>query len=340
MILRFLWPPWLLILLLVLLGGICVLALHRARRDGDGTEVAWWRRLGLVVAVLAIGATPAVQAEGVEVTSNVDVYIAVDRTGSMAAEDYGQGVPRLEGVRHDVVAITGAFPGSRYSLIAFDSMAARQLPLTTDARAVESWAETLQQEATLYSAGSAIDRPLEALERALVTGEEQNPQNVRLVFFLSDGENTDGDDSSVDASPDGYRDLARYVDGGAVLGYGTAEGGRMRFYGRLGAADEYIQDNRTGTDAISRIDEDNLRAVAVSLGIDYEHRSEPGSLDGVAAGIDIEMLKEDGRATALFYRDLYWPLVWIVVGLLAWEAYEQLRQLRLMGGLHAHARHT
>lgn len=147
---RFLWEPWLLAVVAVILVGVCVLALLRARRDDDGTQVSWWRRLAMVVTVLLIGATPAVPGEADEVVSNVELYIVVDRTGSMAAEDYDGGTPRLDGVRHDLVALTEAFPGSRYSLIAWDSTASRQLPLTTDARAVEAWAQTLVQENTYY----------------------------------------------------------------------------------------------------------------------------------------------------------------------------------------------
>nr|NLD40819.1 VWA domain-containing protein [Actinomycetales bacterium] len=335
MTLRFLWEPWLLALTAVVLVGFCVLALVRARRDDDGTWVSWWRRLAMVVTALIIGATPAFPGEADQVVSNVELYMVVDRTGSMAAEDFADGEPRLEGVRHDLVALTEAFPGSRYTLIAWDSTASRQLPLTTDARAVEAWAQTLAQENTYYSAGSAIDRPLFTLTRALERGVEQHPQNVRLVFFLSDGENTDGDDSSVDASPDGYRDLAPMVDGGAVLGYGTAAGGQMRVQDWSGDSDEYILDPQTGEPAISRMDEANLRALAANMGIDYVHRSERTDLTALADGIDLEAIKVDGRMSTGTYRDAYWPFAWVLAGLLAWEAYEQLRRLRLMGGQHA-----
>ncbi|MDO5495012.1 MAG: VWA domain-containing protein [bacterium] len=335
MTLRFLWEPWLLAVVGLPLLAVCIHALVRSRRDDDGTQVAWWRRLAMVVAVLLIGATPAIPGEADEVTSNLEVYIVVDRTGSMAAEDFDGSQPRLEGVRHDLRELIAAFPGSRYSIIAWDSTASRQLPLTTDARAVETWAQTLAQENSNYSAGSAIDRPLFTLTRTLERGIEQHPENVRLVFFLSDGENTDGDDSSVDASPDGYADLRPYVDGGAVLGYGTTTGGQMKVSDWSGVGDDYITDYSTGQPAISRINEANLRALADNLGVPYEHRTAPTSLAGLASGIDVEAKRMDGRAETSALRDVTWPLAWIVAGLLAWEAYEQLRRLRLLGGSHA-----
>lgn len=46
------------------------------------------------------------------------------------------------------------------------------------------------------------------------------PSNVRLVFFLSDGENTNGSDSDAGDGFASFADLAQYIDGGAVLGYG------------------------------------------------------------------------------------------------------------------------
>src|SRR5699024_7972918 len=101
--------------------------------------------------------------QSTEVTSNAELYFVVDRTGSMVAEDYNGSEPRLEGVRHDLVALTEAMPGSRYTILSFDSQATQQLPMTTDARAVRTWAQTVNQETTSCSAGSAVGRPWEAL---------------------------------------------------------------------------------------------------------------------------------------------------------------------------------
>lgn len=338
MTLRFTWDPVALAVLLLVLGGLAVWGLVRAVRDDDGTRLAWVRRLALVLATVAIGATPAVVASSEEVTTNLEVFVVVDRTGSMAAEDFDGGAPRLDGVRADLVALTEAFPGSRWSVIAWDSRATRQLPLTTDARAVVSWADTVRQEVTMYSGGSAIDRPAGVLADALAGAAQRNPANVRLVFFLSDGENTDGDLSAGDASVDAYGPLAGLVDGGGVLGYGTAEGGRMRVYdGTANPNQPWIQDTtRTPhTDAVSRIDEENLRALAGVLGVPYLHRTAPGGLGSLADGVDVETIVEDGRTTVNVYRDLYWPFAWLVVALLAWEAFDQARALRELRGIRA-----
>ncbi|MFD1718811.1 vWA domain-containing protein [Georgenia deserti] len=329
MILRMLWPVWALVLVLGPMVVLCGWAWWRARRTQDGTTVAWARRLGMTVAAVLIGLTPAVPAETEQVQTNAEVFFVVDRTGSMAAEDYNGDRPRLEGVRHDIGAVVEAIPGARYSVIAFDSQATRQLPLTTDSRAVLTWADTMRQEITYYSAGSSIDRPLQAMQNALEGAAERNPGNVRLVFFMSDGENTDGDDSSADGQVQSFEPLSEWVDAGAVFGYGTPEGGRMRQYdgtdsSGAGTDAPYITDETQpgSPPAVSRIDERNLRQVAEELGVEYTHRVEPNGVDHITDGIDVEEIAAaDGRRSVDTYRDVTWPISAALAVLVAWEAF-------------------
>ncbi|PYF99056.1 Ca-activated chloride channel family protein [Georgenia satyanarayanai] len=333
MILRLVWPLWVIALVLLPLIVVCVLAAVRARRTEDGSFAAWLRRGGMVLALAAIALGPAVPSTTTTVATNVEMFFVVDRTGSMAAEDYDGGRPRLDGVRHDVEALVEAMPGARYSVITFDSQAARQLPLTTDARAVSTWAETLVQEITYYSAGSAVDRPLPALRGALEGAADRNPENVRLVFLLSDGENTRGDGTG-DSETQSYAELAPLVDGGAVLGYGTAEGGQMRFYdgtettGPGTDAPWILDETQPGSPAaVSQIDETQLRRVAEQLGVDYTHRTAPTDVSGLVAGIDAETIAaEDGRREVSVYEDVYWPAATVLAVLLAWEAWYLARR--------------
>ncbi len=337
MILRLLWPAWALAVVFVPLLVLCVLGWLRARRGGEGGG-GWPRRAAMVVCMAVIGLAPAVPDETRTVQTSVEVFFVVDRTGSMAAEDYDGARPRLDGVRHDVGAVLDAVPGGRYSVIAFDSQASRQLPLTTDDRAVRTWAETMRQEITAYSSGSSVDRPRDALAQALAGAAERNPGSVRLVFFLSDGENT-----ADDAEPADFAPLAELVDGGAVLGYGTAEGGRMRAYDGsdttgAGSQGPFIEDDTApgSPAAVSVIDETNLRTLAAQLGVPYVHRTGPTPLGDVLAGIDVEEIAADGRRDVSTYRDVYWPAAAVLAALVAWEAYAQAvrwRRLRAVAPL-------
>lgn len=88
-----------------------------------------------------------------------------------------------------------------------------------------------------------------------------------MVFYFGDGEQTVG------TPPEPFDSSARFTDAGAVFGYGTDAGGRMRV--TSGGVDEggaeYIR--YQGADARSVIDEDNLRTLAEQLGVEYRHRS-------------------------------------------------------------------
>lgn len=328
-ILRLAWPLWAILLVVV---PLLVLAAWQAivTRD-EGGLWPWVRRGAMVLCLGAIALAPAVPRQNTTVETNAEVFFVVDRTGSMAAEDYDDGQPRLEGVRSDIRAISEEMAGSRFSIIAFDSQATRQLPLTSDGRAVRSWTETLVQEITFYSVGSAIDRPLAALTQALEGAAERNPGNVRIVFFLSDGENTN--DAGAQESTTGYGELAHLVDGGAVLGYGTASGGQMRYYdgtspyGPEDDADWILDTTQDGDPpAISAIDETNLRRLAQELGVEYVHRTEPGSLTSITSGIDLDHIAGDGRRDVSVYQDVYWPAAVILAGLVLWEAWYLARR--------------
>ena len=329
-------PLWAWAVVFVPLLGLAVWQLVAALRGSSrgsvgrqgppaGPRGAWARRPALVAVLAVIGLGPSVPVTDRDTSvANVDLFFVVDRTGSMAAEDFDGTNERLVGVRHDIASLTADIPGARYSIISFDSQASRQLPLTTDARAITSWADTFKREITLYSKGSLTDRPLDELRDALQGAAAERPSNMRLVFFLSDGEQT------ADGEPRSFEDLAPLVDGGAVLGYGTAEGGRMKEYmpGEDPAAAEYIEDPSQATidesevpDALSVVDEENLRAIADQLGVPYVHRETTSPTAELVAGVDPQQVAADGRRLVTAYRPIVWPFALLAAGLLGIEAW-------------------
>lgn len=307
--------------LLALTLTLTVQGLRVGSPTGRSQALAWLRRSAIVAVVAVVGLGPSVPRTSMDTSvSAVDIFFVVDRTGSMAAEDYAGTSPRLDGVRADITSLVADVPGARYSIISFDSQASRQLPLTTDARAVGSWAQTADREVTNKSQGSLLDRPLDELSRALTGSAEQRPSNIRLVFFLTDGENTaEGERRS-------YADLAPLVDGGAVLGYGTEEGGRMKEYSLSsqgeGTEGEYIIDTSDPAqpEALSRYDPVEIAALADELGIPAVHRTEPGPTADLVAGLDPEQIATDGRRSLTSYQLVLWPFALLLAALLAAEA--------------------
>lgn len=321
-----LWSPWLIAAFAIPLGALAIWELTRS----GSNRIGWIRRLALIALMALIGLGPSIEERVPDaLLSNAEVYFVVDRTGSMAAQDYGpDNEPRLVGVSADIQRLTRSIPAAQYSILAFDSQASSQLPLTSDARAVRAWASTIRQEVTNYSAGSAIDRPLDMLEKTLTAAQERNPQNVRLVFLFSDGENTRGSGSNPDAIRS-FAPLVDLVDGGAVLGYGTTEGGQMLRYTGVGEPEEgdWIIDASTQQPAVSRLDEQQLRTVAADLNIPYLHRFDASSLASVVNNVAIEDASHDGRRDAVVYRGIFWILALGAGVLLAWEGWDLLRQV-------------
>jgi len=170
---------WILVLLVAAaLTGLLIVARRRLVRDDaePAARRAWWRRLAIVVVIVLALAGPAIRGSEAISVSNVEIYMVVDRTGSMAAEDYqGKGPDgvdqsastRLDGVRADMRAIREAFPDSRFSIIALDNAAARELPLTPDTNAVDAWIGSFKQEVSSHATGSSLEVALPVLGQTL-----------------------------------------------------------------------------------------------------------------------------------------------------------------------------
>ncbi|SPT53583.1 Uncharacterized protein encoded in toxicity protection region of plasmid R478, contains von Willebrand factor (vWF) domain [Actinomyces bovis] len=320
-------PWWLLLLLVLALGGLLFWSSRwLLRADADrGARLTLLRRGALAAVVVLMVAGPSVPVYRGQTTSNVEVYLLVDRTGSMAAEDWNGSEPRLKGVRQDILDIRQAIPQARFSILALDSTAARELPLTSDLDAVGAWADSLKQEISAKSTGSSLERGMPLLARSLVRAYENEPGDVRLVFILSDGEPTDGGAAANDAAAAGlsWEKIKPLVDGGAVLGYGTAEGGKMReFNGKAdsgaGSDAPYLKDKSTGQDGISKIDENALNAAATGLGLPYVHRTAPGGVESFTK-LDVPTILKDGRGRRSHHGYLVWPLGLLAAGLIIWE---------------------
>jgi Ca-activated chloride channel family protein len=322
-------PGWALALVAVVLSGFALWRLVASRRD-RALAGRWLARLAMVALLVVIAARPTIptDGQGPKASGGLEVYVVVDTTSSMAAEDWADGRPRLDGVKADLQELVDGLEGAQFSLVTFDAVAVQRVPLTTDSSAMLSAVSVLRQEVTTYSRGSSIDAAVPELEQLLADAKALNPDQRRVLFYLGDGEQT------ASAAPGSFDALAPYLEGGAVLGYGTAEGGRMQeFFGEqptqfgdtaTGAPQDpatqdpataeppatYIQD-RSGAepaDALSRIDEGALQAIAGQLGVQYLHRSADAPVGPALDGIEVgELTVEEGEPDSAV--ELYWVFV-------------------------------
>lgn len=317
--------PWWLLLPLtaaaVLFLGWRLVRVLRPGSAGNGEPRRdWLLRSALVLLLLAAALRPGFPGGAAQAaTADVNVFFVVDTTSSIAAEDYGGSSPRLEGVRRDILAIAGELAGARFSLISFDTNAAVRMPLSTDATALDTMVSVLEPQVTAYSKGSSVTVAAKVLKDRLTAARESHPERPRIVYYLGDGEHTSG------KPPEAFRVDAGLVDGGAVLGYGTPQGGRMKENtGRgsgqdLGAGEDtgagYIQDRTAGSarDALSIIDEGRLREIAGQLGVPYVHRSavdpvSPMLQDAGPPGPQRQLKRAEENGSLEGRTELYWIL--------------------------------
>ena len=177
-------------LVLYILAAAVLVALWVARTNAEGKTRVLRGALGVVLAgLVGVGlAGPAVVEETPALTSNIEIVLAIDRTGSMAAEDGPGETRRLDAVKEDIQTIIDTAPEARYAVITWDSSARIELPFTTDTSAVASLADALHQEISEFSTGSTGDRPVNEIWGLLESAAEDRPANVRYLVVMTDGE--------------------------------------------------------------------------------------------------------------------------------------------------------
>ncbi|MGL4339011.1 MAG: VWA domain-containing protein [Rhodoglobus sp.] len=327
MILNPVVPPWILVIVGVVCAGVAVWQMV-SHRSSVRLILLWASRLLMIVLLIIIALRPTILGEeqGPSVSGGLEVYFVVDTTSSMAAEDQDAAgaipadpnIPRtrLMSVTADIESITEELFGAQFSLVTFDAATVQRVPLTSDTSALNSAASVLRQEVTAYSRGSSIDEPLSLLTELLTEAQALNPDQRRVLFYFGDGEQTS------ELPPRSFEQLVPYLDGGAVVGYGTQEGGRMREFVGLDpkgfgqnelddGGDEpipnYIQDysGDTPVDAVSRIDKKNLEKIARQLDVDYLHPSASVPVSAATRDIEVgDISAQDGEPATV--TELYW----------------------------------
>lgn len=275
------------------------------------------RRVAIVLAFVAVLLRPGVGQTSVsEQLSDLDVLVVVDRTRSMAALDHDGHEPRIRGAQADLVALAKALPGARFGLLLFGAETRLTMPFSSDTTAFDAAVETIYLEGPKDGAGSAADRPAAELRAVLERAEEKSPERRRIVVYVGDGENTEGSPDVDDEAFDGVREL---VAGGAVLGYGTSDGGPMPESDELDGALGYVRDPESGEPALSHADLGNLERIADQLGVRFEHRTDPGGLGPLVRSFAASYSDGRGGHERPAQHDLTWLAALVLLGLVVLE---------------------
>ena len=302
-------PIWLMVI-------ICV-ALLAIKRKG---VVPYIRQILMVLLLFAINLRPMYISSEVKVLRqklNCYCIIVVDDTLSMMAEDYNGDdgkVTRMDGAKADIDYITKNLTGAKFCIIDFNNDVNLLTPFTDDPAYVRAVVDAMYPLVDYHATGTNISVCKELLGTMINDAKMLNDGHV-VVFFLSDGENTD------DHKLVSFADVAEGIEGGAVMGYGTTKGGQMHYYDELHDETVLVEDKRSYPykPAVSSIDERNLKDIASDLGLNYIHMQDSEDIDVTLENIMQLLDKQQEETTEYGYADTYY---WFVIPLAALVAYE------------------
>ena len=275
-------------------------------------------RLFIIIIIFIINLRLMIPSNnGESYTTNLDIIMVIDNSISMNAEDYNGNNTRLSAVKKDLKYILDKIPAAYYSIITFDSKSYIRTPLTSDRDTIDNIIDTMNAKKVLYSDGSDITIYKDDL-KYILEKSKQRENHKTIVLLISDGEQTS--ENKVKS----LSELKKYIDDGAVLGYGTKKGGEMQEKTSYSSEKyEYIEDKREKypyPHAISKIDERNLKKFANNLGIKYIHMTKQNDIDNKIKEI-IKLGEIDEKNNINSYTDTYYPLALILSILLIIELY-------------------
>ena len=193
------------------------------------------------------GPQAGTRLEPVKITGS-DIYIAIDLSKSMRAEDIRP--TRIERAKIDAIELVKSLQGDRIGLILFAGDAFVQCPLTTDYDAVITFINSLDTESAV-SAGTSLFAPLEVALTSITPKEEK----YSIILLLTDGENTGARNEKV------LKDLQHRGIKVFSIGIGTKEGTPIPLFDESGRRTGYKKD-KEGRVVISRLADDLLKEIA------------------------------------------------------------------------------
>ncbi|MEE3064004.1 MAG: VWA domain-containing protein [Actinomycetota bacterium] len=147
------------------------------------------------------GTTPATGA-------NLNFFLVVDRSADSDVDDYGTGEPRIAGMRDDIAALIKQYPAARYALIAFDSKASLDWPLSDDGWSLRPTVAALSANRKSVEVNAAAAANM--LRYQLPQAAQQYPGSRNVLLYFGS------------RAPQGDFDISPPA-AGAVLAYGRAD---------------------------------------------------------------------------------------------------------------------
>jgi Ca-activated chloride channel family protein len=306
-------PAWLLALVVPAL-----LVLRARRREGEASAVLYpgasrlsprasglrarlrhlplaGALLGLVLGVLALARPQKGFLKETETTQGVDIVVALDVSGSMAAEDF-QPKNRLEVARQVVSDFIDRRRRDRIGLVVFAGRSLTKSPPTTDAAILQKQLADVRLD--MLPDGTAIGSGL----ATSLTRLRRSQAKSKVVVLVTDGANNAGE-----MDPQTATDLARAMEV-RVYTVLVGRGGEVPMPVRL-------QDSLTGQVVVQRrmvevqIDPELLKNIAERTGGEFFAAHDPQALRQIFERIDRLETSEIKQAAFRRYEERYRPVL-------------------------------
>ncbi|MCK5012904.1 MAG: VWA domain-containing protein [Candidatus Omnitrophica bacterium] len=229
------------------------------------------RLLAVILFLIALAGPRSVLEETVHKTEGIDIVLAIDASGSMAAEDFvmkARRYNRLDIVKKVVQEFVKERKNDRLGLVAFARLAYTVSPLTTD----HSWLLTNldRVELGLIQDGTAVGSAIVSSVARL----ENSDAKSKVIILLTDGVNNAGKMSPIEA--------ARVAEAFGIKIYtiGAGTKGRVPFPARDPWGRKVYQNIPI------ELDEEMLQEVADITGGKYFRATDTESLRNIYEEID------------------------------------------------------
>jgi Ca-activated chloride channel family protein len=162
----------------------------------DATGRRAWKGVLLVLALacafLALARPEFGRGTRIIPATNLDVVIVLDYSKSMYARDIAPS--RIARAKAEVAQLVRALSGARFAAVAFAGEP-MSFPLTSDGAAIAQFFRQLEPN-DMPVGGTATARALERA-RELFASDPKSKEHVRVIVLVTDGEDLEGDPTSV-----------------------------------------------------------------------------------------------------------------------------------------------
>jgi len=314
--------PWILFFIPIILAGVYILKRRQhnvsirfpSKTIVNSLSSSWkvrcrqlpllMRYAVLILFLIALAGPRAVLEETVTQSEGIDIVLAIDASGSMAAEDFkvdGQRKNRLTVVKEVVADFIKQRKTDQIGLIAFAGLAHTVCPLTTD----YSWlnANLERIDLGIIQDGTAIGSAMASSVGRL----KQSKAKSRVVILLTDGINNAGDiDPLMAARTAETFGIKIYTIGAGAKGYAPYPA--QDFFGR-----KVYQNVRVD------IDEKTLKEIAEMTNGKYFRATDTESLKAIYKEIDALEKTEIEQIGYMEHEELFDKVLLVALLFLVFE---------------------